>query len=209
MERTEHTGPSSKLKLHIYSKVPKKKHVRENVVVRSYTKNPRRKPKPWSLEEEEALLRGIKELGHGKWKEILEKYKDVFQEGRRHIDLSDKIRVMNKKASYYYTTKINFIEVNDEGEEVSNALGERRVYPSKFPYSAAKKAGLYRLSSGVKEAIINIQGERNGVIVRHKYLASASPGSRTGINLVKIGSETIERAAAQPKDTGEAFSAEE
>ncbi|AFM97687.1 telomere repeat binding factor-like DNA-binding domain-containing protein [Encephalitozoon hellem] len=208
MEEAEYNGPSSKLKLHIYSKVPKKKHVRENIVVRSYTKNPRRKPKPWSPEEEEALLKGIKELGHGKWKEILEKYKNIFHECRRHIDLSDKIRVMNKKASYYYTTKINFIEVNDEGEEVSNALGERRVYPSKFPYSAAKKAGLYRLSSGVKEAVINIQGERNGVIVRHKYHVSVSPESRTGINLVKIGSETIEKAA-QPKKTHEALSTEE
>ncbi|ADM10928.1 uncharacterized protein Eint_010650 [Encephalitozoon intestinalis ATCC 50506] len=193
MEGGECSRPSSKIKLHIYSKVPRKKHVSENLFVRTYTKNPRRKPKPWTPEESEALIKGIKEFGHGKWKEILEKYKDVFKEDRKHIDLSDKFRVMSKKASYYYTTKINFIEVNDEGEEISNEFGERRVYPSKFPYSAAKKAGLYRLSSGMKEAVINIQGERNGVVVRHKYHVTKSQDSRSGVHLVKIGSETIEK----------------
>ncbi|CAD24946.1 hypothetical protein [Encephalitozoon cuniculi GB-M1] len=200
MKNTEYSGPSSKIKLHIYSRVPKKKYVNESAITRTYTKNPRRKPQPWSTEEKEALLKGVKEFGRGKWKEILEKYRDVFNESRRHIDLSDKLRVINKKASYYYTTKINFIEVNEEGEEISNAFGERRVYPSKFPYSAAKKAGLYRLAFGAKEAIINIQGERNGVIGRHKYHVSSSPGSRTGINIVKLGSEIIEKTGEE-KDT--------
>lgn len=194
MENKGYSGPSSKIKLHIHTATLKRRHVVDSSVVREYSKNPRRKPTPWSPEEEEALLRGIKEVGQGRWKEILEKYRDVFKESRRHIDLSDKIRALKKQASYYYTTKINFVEVNDKGEEVSNALGQTRSYLVKFPYSAAKMVGVQKLSQGVDEAVVNIQGERNGVLTRHKYRVLRDPGHRDGIRIVKISSMVVDEA---------------
>ncbi|XP_011021017.1 PREDICTED: uncharacterized protein LOC105123205 isoform X2 [Populus euphratica] len=55
----------------------------------------RRKPKRWSLEEEDALREAVKKYGKGNWKLIWNSRRDVFQE-RTEVDLKDKWRNMTR-----------------------------------------------------------------------------------------------------------------
>ncbi|XP_021894043.1 uncharacterized protein LOC110811781 isoform X3 [Carica papaya] len=53
----------------------------------------RRKPRKWSLEEEDVLRNAVKKYGKGNWKFILNAHRDVFLE-RTEVDLKDKWRNM-------------------------------------------------------------------------------------------------------------------
>ncbi|XP_019178808.1 PREDICTED: uncharacterized protein LOC109173940 [Ipomoea nil] len=53
----------------------------------------RRRPKKWSLVEEDTLRTGVERYGKGNWKFILQAYRDIFEE-RTEVDLKDKWRNM-------------------------------------------------------------------------------------------------------------------
>lgn len=162
---------ASKIKLHIHS-IPKikKDGEPEKPKVKNYTKSRRREPVLWTEEEVQYLEKGIAEIGVGKWSAILNKYRDRFQKERTPPDLSDKYRLMCGKGSYGRSPKISFVEVDDNGEVIRNALGECRVYHERFPHSAASRAGRLKLSRDVKEVRVSVQGKKNGILTRHKYL---------------------------------------
>ncbi|KAK3278173.1 hypothetical protein CYMTET_13873 [Cymbomonas tetramitiformis] len=56
----------------------------------------RRRHSPWTLEEIEALVHGVEEVGIGKWKQILKS--KVIQPYRSEVDLKDKWRNLTKVA---------------------------------------------------------------------------------------------------------------
>ncbi|GAV58619.1 Myb_DNA-binding domain-containing protein, partial [Cephalotus follicularis] len=55
----------------------------------------RRKRKPWSLEEEDALFKAVEKFGKGNWKLILNSNRHLFVQ-RSEVDLKDKWRNMTK-----------------------------------------------------------------------------------------------------------------
>lgn len=59
----------------------------------------RRKKKKWSLEEEDALRKGVEQFGKGNWKLILKSNPGAFDE-RTEVDLKDKWRNMTRYSSY-------------------------------------------------------------------------------------------------------------
>jgi hypothetical protein len=46
--------------------------------------------------EDDALLEGVEKFGEGKWKDILNEYKDVFHEKRTNVNLKDRYRNLKK-----------------------------------------------------------------------------------------------------------------
>ncbi|XAR54507.1 hypothetical protein NMG60_11029660 [Bertholletia excelsa] len=56
----------------------------------------RRKPKKWSLVEEDTLRAAVLKYGQGNWKFILNQHHDVFEE-RTDVDLKDKWRNMTRR----------------------------------------------------------------------------------------------------------------
>lgn len=52
----------------------------------------------FSQEEESMLLKGVTQLGYGKWKQILQSYKFYWK--RTNVDLKDKYRDMRRKQNY-------------------------------------------------------------------------------------------------------------
>lgn len=165
----EHETPISRIKLHIHSipKIEAKKITSSKI--RNYNSEHRREPVQWSEEEVELLKRGVAELGPGRWKDILDRYRDKFHTSRTSSDMFNKYRLMTGRGSYNSSSKINFVEVGDDGEVICNALGEYCVYSERFPHAAAVRAGKLRISKDVEEAIVNVQGKKNGVLTRHRY----------------------------------------
>ncbi|XP_051132133.1 uncharacterized protein LOC127252129 isoform X2 [Andrographis paniculata] len=72
----------------VFNPSPLKRQVSTNL-------NRRRKPKKWSLFEEDALRAGVQKYGKGSWKVILTAYHDEFED-RTEIDLKDKWRNMTR-----------------------------------------------------------------------------------------------------------------
>ena len=58
---------------------------------------PRKRRIMWTAEEEEALKRGVRELGHGKWQEIWHAEYASLHGSRRPRDLANKWRVMKRR----------------------------------------------------------------------------------------------------------------
>ncbi len=57
----------------------------------------RQKRIPYSEEERQALLEGVKEIGKGKWREIRDAYADIFDVNNRStVNLKDLYRTLNK-----------------------------------------------------------------------------------------------------------------
>jgi hypothetical protein len=129
----------------------------------------RRTPIPWSVEETRVLDEGVKEFGKGKWRLIFNKYRPKFHKERRSTDLADKYRLMKKTGSYYSARRSNFVEVDENGEVVCNALGEPRIYCERFPHDAAIRAGRIRLDGSDEEVVVNIQSEKEHTLERHTY----------------------------------------
>ena len=51
----------------------------------------------WTTEEEESIISGVEKFGIGRWAEIRDEYKNVFQ-NRSSVDIKDKYRNLQKKA---------------------------------------------------------------------------------------------------------------
>ncbi|EPR79814.1 Myb-like DNA-binding domain containing protein [Spraguea lophii 42_110] len=98
-------------------------------------KSPRKKPVYWTEEEISYLIKGVDELGYGKWKQMLEIYGKHFAETRRPLDLKDKYRLMNKVSSYHTVKTKRYVEtsISNLGEPVSNPI----IINEKYPYDAA------------------------------------------------------------------------
>jgi hypothetical protein len=57
----------------------------------------RKKHCKWTKDEEDALERGVKEFGTGKWAKILSVHADAFNPKRTGVDLKDKWRTLSRK----------------------------------------------------------------------------------------------------------------
>ena len=53
--------------------------------------------KKWTTEEEESIVSGVEKFGIGRWAEIRDEYKNVFQ-NRSSVDIKDKYRNLQKKT---------------------------------------------------------------------------------------------------------------
>ncbi|EOB11936.1 hypothetical protein NBO_626g0001, partial [Nosema bombycis CQ1] len=61
----------------------------------------KKKPKKWTQEETDALLDGVSKFGRGKWVEIYKDKKNIFKNRRKPRDLSDRMRIIDKKSTIY------------------------------------------------------------------------------------------------------------
>ncbi|XAR62891.1 hypothetical protein NMG60_11017808 [Bertholletia excelsa] len=75
---------------------PKRVHISplKKYEIKNITK--RRKPKKWSVVEEDTLRAAVLKYGQGNWKFILNQHRDIFEE-RTDVDLKDKWRNMTRR----------------------------------------------------------------------------------------------------------------
>lgn len=154
-------------------------------------KNPveyRQESKPdleWTQEEVNALNLGVTEFGTRSWKKILRKYRDVFKNRRRVVDLVHKYRLIKKQTSYYTTEKRSWIEVNEKNTPVTDAMGEMIMITTKFPYDAAKMIAKKKIRNGETSFIVRL---REGVDLEkvHVYSGNKEPGQKLCLKKLAI-----------------------
>lgn len=140
-------------------------------------KTPRVKEK-WTAEEEKALIEGFEKYG-AQWTKLLVVYKNSFNSCRRVIDLKIKHNLINKKSSYYQTSKRNWMMVDEFDNPILDSLGEIIVISDKFPYNAAMRFATKRARCGEYSFIIRIR-ESESIWNRHSYeFNKINPGKKS------------------------------
>ncbi|WUR03824.1 myb-like DNA-binding domain-containing protein [Vairimorpha necatrix] len=151
----------------------------------------KRKRITWTQEELETLKKGIKKFGKGKWKEILEFYKDDFRPERRMKDLCDKYRcVENGPTGAKHPHKF-FWEVDNESNPIC-VNGEKVLYKCKHPHQAARYCAFSKSFKENVNIIIRIAYEENEKLWIHIYVARYNNGSakRKSINVRKLAGQS-------------------
>lgn len=116
-----------------------------------------RKRLSWTRQELDALMDGVKSCGEGKWTTILKKYADRFHQERRVIDLVHKYRQLKKESSFYRTPKKNWVEIDEDNNDKTDAMGDVICYSEKFPYDAAMKFAKRNGFQGYRTYIVRIR----------------------------------------------------
>lgn len=117
-----------------------------------------RKKYPWSAEEKDALLKGVKVHGEGRWQLILES-SDAFCASRSAVDLKDKYRLLNRLSSYYKLNKRHWFEVLEDNTLKNDTLGKPQTVFTRFPHDAAKAFSSARNKDGHSSLIVRVAGK--------------------------------------------------
>jgi hypothetical protein len=97
----------------------------------------KKKPKKWTQEETDALLDGVSKFGRGKWVEIYKDKKNIFKNRRKPRDLSDKMRIIDKKSAIYKNPDTIYTLVDETCKPILDRYKKEITIHGKFPHEAA------------------------------------------------------------------------
>ncbi|KAI5169216.1 hypothetical protein PAEPH01_0538 [Pancytospora epiphaga] len=130
----------------------------------------------WSDAEMEALLSGVEDFGEGNWATILYDREGIFHRERRVVDLVHKYRQYLKASSFYTTTKMTWLYVDNNGEIITDRYKGSISYVEKFPYTAASRiAKKLGLKEGELKEINVVSTHAEGMPI-HYYRATVYNG---------------------------------
>ncbi|WUR03820.1 myb-like DNA-binding domain-containing protein [Vairimorpha necatrix] len=124
----------------------------------------------WTPEEIKVLKEGLEKYGKGKWKKILNSYKEDFHPLRRLRDLNDKVKIMLQLVSTKFKNRRDFWEVDKNNNPITK-MGEKVIYRAKLLFEAAKKVAYTKNYTGNGNIIFRIAYEEMGKTWVHVYSA--------------------------------------